>query len=393
MDGFADFSAALDSLAKGREKPKPPYEPMRFLSPVSLAGKPVPPREWIVQDWLPAGTVSLSYGDGGIGKSLLAQQLLTSCATGVPWCGLAVTRCPVLGMFCEDDEDELHRRQDAINAHFSLPWDRFGDMHWASGVGQDNVLIRFDHDGTPVMTDRFDDLCNVAKITRARLVLIDTAADTFGGNENDRAQVRQYIGNALTRLAQDINGAVLVNAHPSRSGMSVGGSMDSGSTGWSNSSRSRWALTRPEMPEGEIVDPDERILTRRKANYSSIGDTVKLRWQNGLLVPQEQGAGGIVFTAASRRNEIEATFLVLLGRADEDGRPLSPSKSASNYAAELFSKMPDRRGFTKREFGYALEALLEQKRIKIVPYGAPSRGLTKIVPTQFDAAEDAANGQ
>jgi RecA-family ATPase len=168
--------------------------------------------------------------------------------------------------------------------------------------------------------------------------------------------------------------------------------MDSGSTGWSNSSRSRWALTRPEVGEGETVDPDARILTRRKANYSSIGDEINLRWQNGLLVPQTQMAGGMVYTAASKRNEIEATFLVLLERAVDDGRPLSPSKSASNYAAELFSKMPDRRGFTKREFGYALETLLEQKRIKIVPYGAPSRGLTKIVPANFDAAEGADNG-
>lgn len=390
MDGMTDFGAALDALAKG-SKPKVetrPYQPLRFFSPTSLAGKPVPPREWIVEDWLPAGVVSLSYGDGGIGKTLLAQQLLTSCATGVPWCGLAVQRCKVIGLFCEDDPDELHRRQDAINAHFHLPYDAFGDMQMTSGVGEDNVLIRFEHDGTPVMTDRFHDLVDAAKASGARLVLIDTAADTFGGNENDRAQVRQYIGNALSRLAQDINGAVLVNAHPSRSGMSAGGSMDSGSTGWSNSSRSRWALTRPEAPEGEIVDPDECILTRRKANYSSIGDQIKLRWQNGLLVPQTQATGGMVFTAASKRNEIEATFLVLLERAMSQDRPLSPSKNAGNYAPKIFSQAPDRRGFTKREFEYALEGLLAADRIAIVQYGSPSRAQHKVVPVAGKSGDE-----
>jgi RecA-family ATPase len=258
------------------ERP-PPYEPLRFISPTGLYQLPLPPREWIVEDWLPVGTVSLSYGDGGIGKSLLAQQLLTSCASGVPWCGLQVQRCRVMGLFCEDDEDELHRRQDAINTHHQIDFDELGDMRWASGVGQDNVLIRFESDGLPVMTERFNDLSKAAKQFGAKLVLIDTAADTFGGSENDRAQVRQYIGNALTKMARDIGGAVLVNAHPSRNGMKDGGTMDSGSTGWSNSSRSRWALTRPVVQDGEPPDPDARILTRMKANYSSIGDAIKLR--------------------------------------------------------------------------------------------------------------------
>src|ERR1700727_627403 len=56
----------------------------------------------------------------------------------------------------------------------------------------------------------------------ARLVIVDTAADTFGGNENDRSQVRQFVSRALGSIAQKINGAVLLCAHPSRSGLSSG---------------------------------------------------------------------------------------------------------------------------------------------------------------------------
>ena len=67
----------------------------------------------------------------------------------------------------------------------------------------------------------------------ARLVIVDTAADTFGGNENDRSQVRQFVSRALGSIAQKINGAVLLCAHPSRSGLSSGEG-DGGSTGWSN---------------------------------------------------------------------------------------------------------------------------------------------------------------
>ena len=58
-----------------------------------------------------------------------------------------------------------------------------------------------------------------AKDMGARLVILDTAADLFGGNENDRGQVRQFM-NALSRIAMKINGAVVLCAHPSRAGMS-----------------------------------------------------------------------------------------------------------------------------------------------------------------------------
>ena len=46
-----------------------------------------PPREWILSDWLPVGTVSSLYGWVGQGKSRLALQLAAAVAadrTGLP---------------------------------------------------------------------------------------------------------------------------------------------------------------------------------------------------------------------------------------------------------------------------------------------------------------------
>ncbi len=365
------------------------YRDLRFIDPTSLEGLSVPTRQWIIEGWLPFGTVTLSYGDGGVGKTLLAQQLMTSCATGVPWCGLLAQRCPVLGLFCEDDEDELHRRQADINTHFGLSFADLSEMRFASGAGEDNVLIRFDADGAPSMTTRFSDLASQAVAFGARLVIIDTAADTFAGNENDRAQVRQYVGNALTRLARNIGGAVLVNAHPSRSGLSAGGSMDSGSTGWSNSARSRWALTRPEAQEGETVDPNERLLTRRKANYATIGDDIKLVWRNGLLLPTATGIAASPYAGANRRAEIEAVFLTLLTRAAAQGRPMNTSRNAGNYAPAIFAKAPDRKGVSKREFEFAMESLLAAGAILAEQYGPPSKRMTRLALAQSDEVEAA----
>ena len=43
---------------------------------------PPPPRRWLVEDWLPAGRVTLLAGQGGVGKSRLALQLAAGIASG-----------------------------------------------------------------------------------------------------------------------------------------------------------------------------------------------------------------------------------------------------------------------------------------------------------------------
>ncbi len=66
----------------------------------------------------------------------------------------------------------------------------FAAMRWTSAVGEDNVLMRFDRDGALSLTDMFYEIEQAATDHRASLIVIDTAVDTFGGNENDRSQVR-----------------------------------------------------------------------------------------------------------------------------------------------------------------------------------------------------------
>ena len=51
-----------------------------------------PEREWIVQDWVPRGEVTLFTGQGGLGKSVLALQLAVAVATGGSYPALAKQR-------------------------------------------------------------------------------------------------------------------------------------------------------------------------------------------------------------------------------------------------------------------------------------------------------------
>ncbi len=365
------------------------YRPLSIVHPPSLAGLPVPARVWLVEDWLPVGSVTLLYSDGGTGKTLLVQQLATSLAAGQPWIGLPITPCRVFALFCEDDEAEVHRRQARINATYGVEYGDLEDFAYACPVGDDNVLVRFEHDGSWTPTPRYAELVQQVMAHEAKLLIVDTAADTFGGNENDRAQVRAYLGALLTRLARDADCAVLLNAHPSRAGMIAGSSMDSGSTAWSNTARSRWALVVPREEDGTIPDADLRLLTRRKSNYARAGEEIELRYQQGVLVPANPKAPS-PFERVTKIMRAGTTFLALLDRLAQKNVFVSASKNASNYAPKLFAKQPDRDGCTRGDFEAALHDLLAADKLTTVPYGRKGDERYRLArPTPAQAGEEA----
>ena len=183
----------------------------------------------MVINWLP-GLITGQYADSGNGKTLLMMQLQTCTALSKPWLGLATTQMKSLGVYCEDSLDELHRRQDSINRYYGCEFSDLVDVHWLSRFGDDNMLCRFDKSGSMVLSDLTKQITVVCRENAIKLVIIDTVADTFPGNENDRGQVRQYVQSALGYIAREIEGTVIACAHPSRLGMSSG-TGDSGSTG------------------------------------------------------------------------------------------------------------------------------------------------------------------
>ena len=75
--------------------------PLEILRASDLAGKPYPPRKWVVPQLIPDRNVTLLGGDGGTGKSLLGLQLATGIALTGHWLGLQVER--------EETEDQRQR--------------------------------------------------------------------------------------------------------------------------------------------------------------------------------------------------------------------------------------------------------------------------------------------
>ena len=337
------------------------------FSAASLAGQAVPDRHWLAHDLIPAKTVTLLGGDGGTGKSLLALQLAVAVAAGLPWVGRTVAGGSVIYVSAEDDKDELHRRLADICAAQNLALEDLDRLTLIPLAGQDAILMRPNGAAGPMKaTPLFAEITALARDTNPLLVVFDTLADNFGGNENDRAQARQFIG-LLRGLALAQECAVLVLAHPSLSGLSSG-SGTSGSTAWNNSVRSRLYLDRPGNDlAGEAADL--RVLRCMKSNYAKAGQEIELQWRKGAFVPLESETGLDRAAAGSRA---ERVFMKLMRLMREQGRNVSPNPSAS-FAASLFADHPEAEGVTKKAFATAMERLLSAGKIRKAEFGPASR--------------------
>lgn len=256
-------------------------EPIKWVRPSEWEGFTPKPREWEVENWIPKGEVTLLYGDGGIGKTLLAHQYATAAAAGLPWLNQPTRRAKVMCFFCEDSEEELHRRQIDINRALGLGYaDIDENLRIASRKYGDNLFTLWDRNtGAMKRQAVWERLRDDAVAFGANVVIVDTIADTYGGSEIDRGQVNAFVKSCLGRLAQEIDGSVVALGHPSMSGKSTG-SGTSGSTAWSNAARSRLYLRYPKGVEKGNV----REIEGMKLNYGPRGALMKLRWEQGAFV-------------------------------------------------------------------------------------------------------------
>ncbi len=326
----------------------------------SFEGEP-PARRWVVEDWIVEGAVNSLYGDGGLGKTLLAQQLACCVSKGALWLGMPTIQGSVLAVLCEDDEGELHRRHNDIKAAMGYPLGNPFDEVWLwPRVGFDNVLVRWDRDGRATLGPFAEKLINQINEKSPSLVILDTLADFYGGNEIDRVQVNYFVKVVLGGLiaAKKASGhtlTVLLLGHPSVAGK-ASGSGYSGSTAWNNAVRSRMYLTRPEEGAG-----DERLLTRGKANYAKSGDEtgIRLFYEAGTLHAAEDAADGdSVLWSAVR----EATEMVR--RKWDAGSPYNDRKDHDRFIHKALVTDLMRSGYAPMVARQAVRECVEDGKVK-----------------------------
>jgi hypothetical protein len=234
--------------------------------------------QWIVQDWLPAGAVTLLAGDGGSGKSyvslVMAVQLTANVGTFA-----AGERQRVLYYSAEDPAEVLLWRVERICSALMIdPADLAGWLFLFDATSASNVLFTDHADPSARLTARYDWLAAQVKTIEPSAVVLDNASDLYDASEVDRAKVRQFV-TALNRLARLKMAAVLLLSHLDKAGAKEGGDAlgYSGSTAWNNSVRARLFLYR---------DGEQRVLALRKSNWGAAEHTVPVTWSRDLLTFQ-----------------------------------------------------------------------------------------------------------
>lgn len=336
--------------ANGHDTNQPDNEPRaRALDFATLARQgPAPARSWWLDGWTPRVGGILAAGAGGIGKSQLEQHAATCGALGRTYFAPVVAPYRSLIWACEDEHDELWRRQEAICQHEGVGMAELaGKLHIVSRYGCDNPLMAEVRRNALNPTRLLEELRQQVNDLGVDVLWLDNVAHFLAADHDDRTVVTRFI-NEICGLVRGRSFAVVFIGHTAR----AAGSEFTGSVAWENACRMRWYLGErlPDQPletEDEPRQTDVRFLCRRKSNYSA-KDYVRFQMRNGLLVPDEPGAahtGGLIAALDERRADevCIAAFRALstMGLHPSDGKSSSdylPRQAVAKQLAGAYSK-------------------------------------------------------
>jgi len=324
-----------------------------------LAKTEPPPPRFIVANWMPQGEVTLLSGHGGTGKSMMVLYLAVCIARGHPWYGIPTERRRVLYLSLEDPKPILHWRLSRIcDLEVSIA-DLHESLHlfdWSDSAAPMMIRTR---DGAQ-LTDVYERLRKCIEESKADVIIIDGGSDAFGGNENDRAEVRAFV-RAVRRLIPP-DGAALILAHVDKATAKAGESSQgySGSTAWNNSVRSRWFL-RSDDDGGMLIE-------LQRIRDAASGAQIRLRWNdsakmfNGGL---ETPPGGL--EREIMESEERATLVRLIGELAAAGNPVPTAHTGPRTAFHVMVAHPNfpPQMRSKGRFWAAIETLRQTNRIRV----------------------------
>jgi RecA-family ATPase len=381
-DGIRASETKDNGNGQAHEAKAPTPPPFTY---VNIAIDPIPVRAWEVLDRIPAAAVTLFSGHGAIGKSLLILQLCAATVLGKDWVTMLPECGPALYFSAEEDDAEICRRLEKIAEHYGTTRAELRDAGlWViSRAGADAILAAPDRSGIVKPTAMFEQLRTDALNLRPKLIVIDTAADVFAGNEIDRSQTRQFI-TLLRGLAMATGAALILLSHPSLSGLKNASGL-SGSTAWHNSVRARMYLAAVKAKADDGDEDEEpagnelRKLEFVKNNYGPAGNAVVLRWRDGVFAPEPTAGSLEDIVAAQKADEV---FMSLLHRFSVEGRAVSHKPSVS-YAPANFAKEKEAKeaGIRRPALVAAMARLFVARRIRATMIGPQSRQRTQLEAT------------
>jgi hypothetical protein len=197
----------------------------------------LPPPTWLVDQILPAGGLVGLYGQPGHYKSFVAIDIAMSVATGVPWHGQAVRPGHVIYVAAEGGTGIANRAHAWLLEHNVKPEDV--DIAWVT----ESVPVSVDSENMDLLFERINDELK----SDPALVVIDTLARCFDGDENLQEDMGRFIG-GVDRLRREFDATVIV-VHHTR----LDADRERGSTAFRGAADTMVYCKRPREGEVEIL--------------------------------------------------------------------------------------------------------------------------------------------
>src|SRR5215831_1812939 len=240
---------------------------------------PPPPRQWLVDDIVPCNTVMRLAGAPERGKSLLLQQMLTSAALGLPWLGKHTEKVRAVGLFMEDDKDELVRRQYNIcQAYGRCVGDLEDTLELNPREQLPTRLFEYKRGNpTPIPTALWDRLWQTVDEGRISLIGLDTATLVFGGNAIINIEKVTNSLREITNKCAHKGISVVITVHTNKADPSG----FFGPNAWLGTVRAAMNLNIAFDDDLRQACLRERVLTDLGGNYG-IWEPIRLVWREGV---------------------------------------------------------------------------------------------------------------
>ena len=160
----------------------------------------IPPRRWLVRDWLPLDAVVVLYAAPGVGKSFYALSLALEVASGGRWLGESLEAAPVLYVAAERATEIRDRAEAWTNYYGSRVPERFSVL----APPYPPQLSNASHLST---------LCEMVRDLGSRVVVLDTYAQMTLGLEENSSKDTGPILAALSKLRKATEGGLVLVVH------------------------------------------------------------------------------------------------------------------------------------------------------------------------------------
>lgn len=282
--------------------PRKPLKPLiRALDVVERDAK------WLWYPYIPAGSSTMLFGPGGVGKSHIAVDIAARVSSGRSFpeqLGPPPVPQNVLILAAEDDIEVVLRPR-------------------LRRAGADMSRVFFPPEFFILDTRGILDMESYIQQAAATVVFIDPVVAYMGGKTdmNKMNEVRTFTG-PIQRLAQQTGSAIILVHHSKKSREGTVADFAAGSTDFTNGVRSSLFATR--------TNDGSKIVYHAKSNYSKEGDSLRFSIDDHT---------GVVWEGTEERGE------GIDGPGDGDdtsprGRPPKADSAAAAFIKDMLAAGP-----------------------------------------------------